>query len=197
MTWNRSAETVRTAALQHLVKTTQKANGERWHSMHHYIRYEDAPKLGKVPTNRRRCWEAQICICKGGGLFFDGLMSKLLMSLRICSRMNEKFHPLLKSGHLVARFECVNPGPADPAHPGGDPLPDEVSEVWLHVAMFYDRPIRPTYIVMGREPDRDEAGTLGVAPYCGPRDEDLYPATQREGFQYMDVRPTTRSWMLT
>ena len=197
MTWNRSATTVRTAALDHLVKTTQKANGERWKELHRYIRLQDVPKLGHVPSDRRRCWEAQMCLCTGDGRFTDQMMSKLLASLRICSRMNGNFRPLLKRGHLVARFECINPGLAHPDHPAGQPVPDDVSDVWLHVALFYERPIRPTYILMERNPDRDEAGTLGVAPWCGPHSEDLYLATQWEAFSFMNVGPNTKSWTLT
>ncbi|CAK0838387.1 unnamed protein product, partial [Prorocentrum cordatum] len=197
MTWNRSAETVRTAALEHLAKTTLKANGERWQDLHRYIRVQDAPQLGRVPTNRRRCWEAQECICNGSGRFKDQWMDKFLASLRICSRMNGNVRPLPKRGHLVARFGCVNPGRAGPDHPVGDPVPDDVSDVWLHVALFYEKPIRPTYIYMERDPDRDEAGTLGVAPWCGPNSEDLYLVTQWEAFGYMELRPNTKSWTLT
>eukprot|EP00959_Pyramimonas_sp_CCMP1952_P331289 6937304-Pyramimonas_sp.AAC.1 len=111
--------------------------------------------------------------------------------------MNGNFRPLLKRGHLVARFGCVNPGRAGPDHPVGDPVPDDVSDVWLHVALFYEKPIRPTYIYMERDPDRDEAGTLGVAPWCGPNSEDLYLVTQWEAFGYMELRPSTKSWTLT
>eukprot|EP00959_Pyramimonas_sp_CCMP1952_P240558 5027287-Pyramimonas_sp.AAC.1 len=68
MTRRRASETVKAAALQHLEKTTAKANMERWQDTHGLIKVEECERLGKVPEEKRPSHVAQRCICSGAGL---------------------------------------------------------------------------------------------------------------------------------
>jgi len=176
MNWQKPAGSVVESVVKHLDSTTVGANAKRWQSLHYEIRYSDCPPLGKVPVEQRRCHDAQRCVCKGEGLVLWRAWEQLRVCLDIAKKEMDGFKSLLKGGDIVVRFTWSPPaqGPSDHAGPASSAGPvahaegSAQEEVWLHIGLMYAKPIRPTFLVLQREPGRDEGPYLGVRACKSP-----------------------------
>ena len=158
MTWERSVESVADATTLRLHRTTAEANAQRWRSLHKEIRLDDCPMLGLVPTTKRPCHEAQRCVCKGNGVQLAAAVMQFKDSLRIVEKEFPGFRKSLKGGAMVARL-CWGVEAADA---GAEGAGGGTAEAWFHIALFYERPIRPTFLQMERDSARDEGDLLGI-----------------------------------
>lgn len=76
----------------------------------------------------------------------------------------------LRSGNLVAhiRWGIDHDAPQPPALESQDGVlcltGKADQECWLHVALYYDRPVRPTFLVMRRDRLRDNGALIGLEP---------------------------------
>eukprot|EP00959_Pyramimonas_sp_CCMP1952_P159184 3329297-Pyramimonas_sp.AAC.1 len=89
------------------------------------------------------------------------------MSLRRSHAALKSFHPLLKGGYLVCHIRMLEGGDKAAILASGPGADAVAGEAWAHVALFNEKPIRPTFVLMDRNSARDEGGTLGLDAQIG------------------------------
>ena len=162
--WHRTPEVMVGAAIDHLQKTSVDANDERWRKLHHEVRLEDCPKLGRVATKRKPCFEAQRCLCTGDGLALATTIEQFRRVLAQARGAKADFNAMLRRGTIVLCIEwpvnssspdtTVGPSPDSPA-----PVAENAS-IWIHVSLVYERPLVLTLLLMERDAARDRPGLL-------------------------------------
>ena len=110
------------------------------------------------------------------------------MGIAKAKRMHSDFRTLLRSGYVVMHISW-SPQHVPPAIMSGSedepspvaPLPAGVC--WLHIGLFYERPIRPTFVAMERDSAFDEDGLLGLQACRHPSHQrELHCMTECEAF---------------
>ena len=188
LAWQKPPGSVTAASAKHLSQTGLDANVERWEKLHREIRLEDCPKLGKVAAKPRPCHVAQKCLCNRPGTSLATTADQFKMGIAKAKRMHSDFRTLLRSGYVVMHLSWA-PQPVPPAIMSGSedepspvaPLPAGVC--WLHIGLFYERPIRPTFVAMERDSAFDEDGLLGLQACRHPSHQrELHCMTECEAF---------------
>jgi hypothetical protein len=158
--------------VQSSLKSSAIHRSRVWQGLHTAIMLKDCDSLGKVPTRRRRCHEAQRCLCQGLGRIIDRLETRLRAAFTLARKAlgDKAFLRLLKGGMMALRFEFATPADrqpnlvvADAADDGdGPPVAEAKADLWVHIALMYLSPWRPTFLLMARHPGSDRGESLGL-----------------------------------
>ncbi|CAK0862880.1 unnamed protein product [Prorocentrum cordatum] len=175
--YRRRAECVAADACQGIRGSCRQTVGQlasEWEDMHRTYTMKNVPHLGKVPTCRRRCHEAETCICEGEGAPLRRLEAHVRSAFAALRRWDKKAaKAALARGDSVLRFtSVVRPPSADAEADGGAagalvPLGDgggATTYRFFHVAFHYSKPFAPTVVELERDPTRDRGDILGVLP---------------------------------
>jgi hypothetical protein len=124
----------RSCNVQHSIDRYTKANSQPLQQGACKNKEQDRP----APT---RCCLMRLCVCKATPHYRVWLMRNVLFAAlkRIFSVHTPALRRLFGQGFIVLRFVCKSPLPA--ASSSASPL----SELWLHVALMYWSPYRPTF----------------------------------------------------
>lgn len=182
ITWSRPAAHFADAVVDNLKQGVAK-HSQRWESLHREVRFEDCPKLGKVPVRRRKCHDAQRCICSGPGKALAKRVELFNTALKKPEGVIGKpdWRAQLRSGRVVVHlcWRDLAGGHHDVANAKGNPAPlaavDGASskDIWLHVSLMYFQPFRPTFTLLERRPTKDEGNVLCVVPKTKPPEADV------------------------
>ena len=158
---------------QVVLKTAESSlenEAREWATRHFKIEHDHVENLGKVETDRNLCYEAEACVHTGAGLRFASFSAKIMVCHRIAEKHLTKkvFDKHMTEGDFVVRFSWKA------AHVEAEPVDSDLEDDWhdgnyeleeyMHIGLMYEKPWRPTYLRMMREPARDTLTECGVAP---------------------------------
>jgi hypothetical protein len=119
--WYVPTATVLDNASKYLATSTLEASTWDWRSGHRCIMHRDCEPLGKVPTHRRLCWEAQGCVHKGDGRLLHSFQSAVIQQdRRLKKHLGDKMYKLLMCmrGRFVMRLRVPLDDCGDHLHVG-------------------------------------------------------------------------------
>lgn len=110
--------------------------GDEWDKRHSLFVHESLPKIkNKCPS--RPCWKAGMCVCSGNGELADLFRYRLQQWLKTSFPKKTSLREKVDAGLVVF---CLRRGDRDMADV------DTSAQHWLHVALMYHRPARPTFL---------------------------------------------------
>lgn len=158
-----------------------------WKDMHKVIMAKSCPPIGHCPPERRLCHEAQLCICSGDGLLVRRFHQRLRAAFHAArgALLADRFGRLVNDGMVVIKLHherALDIDSASEPAPGhcedvALPMDGRSSEVWLHIAMLYRSPWRPTFGIMRRHPPSDSPGAIGLEAARSSADPTLFAWT--------------------
>ena len=170
-----------------------------WSQRHRFIRHQEQPDLGRVPSYSNDCYFAERCVHEGEGLRVSEAYSRVHrcfdLALVVVSKPKEKnfLAKLIKDNDVVLRFRWPK---ADIEVTTSDALSDlDYSEVWMHVSYMLlgkGAQWRPIFLMLERDPAGNRHNCIGVklnrnSPLSNGRWKDLWEVL----FDYVHCKSTS------
>lgn len=147
-----------------------------WRAAHTAVLAKDCEPIGALGSGRRLCHEAQLCTCSAEGKLLRRLLYRFRLAFNTAKAALDKgaYAKLVRGGFMVLHVQSVDAGVGDAAAPAaGCAAPGRIFDEWLHIALMYMKPWRPTFVVMRRRPAGDSDECLGVEATLDAANPDL------------------------
>ena len=183
---------VQSAAEMAFAEESRSALAEAWRKRHVGVlssSWEHAPRRG----HQKVCLQRGVCCCRGIGRVLPRIKARLQEFIKqLC--VNEAFAKSLHDGLVL--LEWTGEVIAAPKKRRVSKAPDQGSaeppqKLYTHIALQYERPWRPTFVLINRLPDQD-AGDQYKAFTCR---SDAFGALEMSTlWEWLSRLPLTKQW---